>query len=105
MSDETSVRIVAEPRGSALANTPSASGEASPSNATADSSLTHQSPLLSPLLWAFVGSILLAVIYARSVLLHLGDGVIGGNGDGFENLWNNWWVKTSLLDLHQSPFF
>jgi hypothetical protein len=39
------------------------------------------------------------------VLLHLGDGVIGGNGDGFENLWNNWWVKKSLLDLHQSPFY
>lgn len=58
-----------------------------------------------PFLWAFLGAILLAGIYGRTTLLHLGDGVIGGNGDGFENLWNNWWVKTSLLDLHRSPYF
>lgn len=67
--------------------------------------LSPQPSSFIPLLGAFLGSILLALIYARSVLLHLGDGVIGGDGDGFENLWNNWWVKKSLLDLHQSPFF
>ncbi len=61
--------------------------------------------LRSPLSWAFLGAVTLALVYARSVLLHLGEGVIGGDGDGFENLWNNWWVKKSLLDLHTSPFF
>ena len=25
-------------------------------------------------------------------------------GDGFENVWNLWWVRTAVLELHQSPW-
>lgn len=56
-------------------------------------------------IWLFVGAVLLAALYARTGLLHLGDGVIGGRSDGYENLWNDWWLRESLLRLHQNPFF
>ncbi len=58
-----------------------------------------------PLLWAIVGALGLAALYGRVALLHLTTGLVGGDLDGYENLWNNWWVKTALLDLHRSPFY
>jgi hypothetical protein len=47
----------------------------------------------------------LAAIYARVALLNLNAGVVGGDSDGYQNLWDYYWLKTSLLDLHRSPFF
>ena len=49
----------------------------------------------------------LAVLFTWPLLLNL-----GGNGlapgvmteDRSQNLWNLWWVKTALLDLHTDPF-
>jgi len=55
-------------------------------------------PLRQPALWAWVGAVLLAALYGRVALLHLTGGVVGGDLDGYENLWNNWWVQTALLD-------
>ena len=26
-------------------------------------------------------------------------------GDGFQNMWNIWWLKTSLLSLHTNPYY
>jgi len=26
-------------------------------------------------------------------------------GDGFQNMWNMWWLKTALLDLHTNPYY
>ncbi len=58
-----------------------------------------------PLVWAVVGALGLAATYGRVALLHLAGGVVGGDIDGYENLWNHYWVRTALLDLHQSPFY
>jgi len=52
-----------------------------------------------------VGAVLLAALYLRTGLLHLSDGVIGGRSDGYENLWNDWWVRESLFRLPKNPFF
>ncbi len=54
--------------------------------------------LRRPALWVWIGAGLLAALYGRVALLHLTAGVVGGDLDGYENLWNNWWVKTALLD-------
>jgi hypothetical protein len=59
----------------------------------------------SPALWAFVGSLLLAALFMRATLLHLGSGIVGGRSDGYENLWNDYWLRTALLHLHQNPYF
>ncbi|MDQ2809749.1 MAG: hypothetical protein M3Z04_22970 [Chloroflexota bacterium] len=56
------------------------------------------------IVWAVLGSLALALIYAQVTVLHLGQGVVGGDIDGYENLWNTWWLKTALFDLHQNPF-
>ncbi len=36
---------------------------------------------------------------------HFGAAIPGDGFDGWQNYWNLWWVKTALLDLHQSPYF
>ncbi|HEX2915747.1 MAG TPA: hypothetical protein VH186_33605 [Chloroflexia bacterium] len=61
--------------------------------------------LRSPALWAFLGALLLAAIYGRVALFNLGKGVVGGDLDGYENLWNDYWVRTALFDLHRNPFY
>ncbi len=59
----------------------------------------------SPALWAFLGSLLLAALFMRVTLLHLTTGIVGGRSDGYENLWNDYWIRTSLLHLHRNPYF
>src|SRR5437660_1191759 len=59
----------------------------------------------SPVFWALTGAVLLAAIFGRATLLHLNAGIVGGRADGYENLWNDWWLRTALFRLHQSPFF
>ena len=55
--------------------------------------------------WAGLVALLLAALYGRVALLKLGVGVVGGDLDGYENLWNDYWVRHALLDLHRNPFF
>ncbi len=59
----------------------------------------------SPALRAFVGSFLLAALFMRATLRHLTAGIVGGRSDGYENLWNDYWLRTALLHLHRNPFF
>lgn len=56
-------------------------------------------------LWALLGSISLGALYGRVALFNLTTALVGGYTDGYENLWDNYWVKTALLDLHTSPFY
>jgi hypothetical protein len=44
----------------------------------------------------------LALLYPFSVL-NMGTQLIGDGGDGYQSLWNLWWVKQSALALH-NPF-
>lgn len=57
-----------------------------------------------PVFLALLGSLALAAIYGRVALLNLTTGLVGGDLDGYENLWNNYWVKTALFKL-RNPFF
>jgi hypothetical protein len=59
----------------------------------------------SPAFWALLGSLLLAAIYGRVAVFNLGYGVIGGDLDGYENLWNDSWIRTALFDLQRNPLF
>ncbi len=61
--------------------------------------------LRAPALWALLGSVALAALFGWKTLAHLNAGIVGGRSDGYENLWNDWWVRTALLHLHQSPFY
>ncbi len=47
----------------------------------------------------------LAAMITWPLILHFGGDVIGEHYfDRTQNLWNVWWVKTALLDLHTNPF-
>jgi hypothetical protein len=61
--------------------------------------------LRSPILWVTGTSFLFAALFARVPLLHLNDGAVGGDIDGYNNIWNYYWLKTALLDLHRNPYF
>jgi hypothetical protein len=39
------------------------------------------------------------------LVLHLTRAIPGDGFDGWQNYWNLWWVKTAVLDLHDSPYF
>ena len=61
--------------------------------------------IIGPLFCALAASIALALIFGRVALLNLTTGVVGGDIDGYENMWNNYWVKTAIFDLHRNPFY
>ena len=65
------------------------------------SSIVHRHPTL----WVAVASFLLAALFARVPLSHLNDGAVGGDIDGYNNIWDYYWLKTALLDLHRNPYF
>lgn len=47
----------------------------------------------------------MALLMTYPLVLHLTTAIPGDGFDGWQNYWNLWWVKTSLLDLQQSPYF
>jgi hypothetical protein len=48
---------------------------------------------------------LLTLVTTYPLATHLTTSIPGDGFDGWQNYWNFWWVKTALLDLHQSPYF
>ena len=49
--------------------------------------------------------LLVAIAFSWPLALHLGDQVVlAGSGDVWQHLWNNWWMRFSLLDLHTHPY-
>lgn len=58
----------------------------------------------NPTLWAFIGALALAAIYGRVAVANLTYGVVGGNSNGYEDVWNDYWLRTALR-LHRNPFF
>ncbi len=50
---------------------------------------------------------LVAIAFTWPLVLHLGDRVIqkGNSGDVWQHLWNIWWLRFSLLDLHALPYY
>jgi len=38
------------------------------------------------------------------LVMHLGDAIPGDSFDGWQNYWNFWWLKQSLVDLPRNPY-
>lgn len=51
------------------------------------------------------GYLVLTILMTWPTSLHLTDGIPGDGFDGWQNLWNLWWVKKALLVLRTTPFF
>ncbi len=48
---------------------------------------------------------MLTVLMTWPTVLHLIDGIPGDGFDGWQNYWNLWWVKESLLVQGSTPYF
>src|SRR4051794_20948596 len=53
--------------------------------------------------YALVGSLVLALLYGRLTVMHLTAGIAGGAYNGYENLWNDYWVRAALFHFHTNP--
>lgn len=79
--------------------------DATTATATATSALRHQPRRLSLSTHLLVLGwyIVLTVLLTYPVALRLFSEVPGG-GDAWHNIWNLWWVKQALLDIHTNPY-
>lgn len=55
--------------------------------------------------FVIIGLLILTLIIFRELLPNFSSAIIGDGYDGVTFLWNFWWVKKSILELHQPPFF
>jgi len=67
-----------------------------------ESVFTASSPWRAPLS-IFGVYLLLTLIFTYPLIAHLGTHIPGGNVDEGAFLWNIWWMKHALLDLHANP--
>lgn len=75
--------------------------------ATARPKISRRGQILARLphwVWAFFTSLTVTLIYTRNLVTHLGNAVPQGGTDIYENLWNYWWMRHALFDLHTDPF-
>ncbi len=57
-------------------------------------------PWLVPLFYLAV-----AIAFTWPLVLHLGDRIVlAESGDAWVHLWNSWWARFSLLNLHTHPY-
>lgn len=54
--------------------------------------------------WVIAAFTILTLILTYPGILNLSTKFMCDGGDGFQNMWNMWWLKTSLLDLRQNPY-
>lgn len=55
--------------------------------------------------WALLASLLVTLIYNRQLVLHVTTWLPQGGTDIYENVWNFWWMRHALFDLHTNPFY
>jgi len=53
---------------------------------------------------ALLAALVLGLLYGRVGVAHLGTGLVGGNSNGYENVWNDWWFREALTHL-KNPFY
>ena len=52
-----------------------------------------------------LGFTTITFIVFNKLLLSFRTAILGDGGDGVSFLWNFWWVKKSILELVQNPFY
>jgi hypothetical protein len=57
------------------------------------------------LLVAFVGYTLLSFAWTYPLIVNFSTKMIGYGGDRYIYIWNMWWMKKALVELHTNPLF
>lgn len=47
---------------------------------------------------------LIYAIFSWPLLTHFSSSYFCGDNDGYQNIWNIWWVHKAVVELHQSPW-
>src|SRR5690242_16820443 len=84
--------------------TPSATPHDAPTSPGRRGVLAVRAILTHPTFWALVGALAFAAVYGRVAVSNLTYGVVGGNSNGYEDVWNDYWLKTAI-SLHRNPFY
>ena len=82
-----------------------ADGPAPPQEFSTETAPKSAQPRLRPLIHLLVlgGYLLLTLVMTYPVALDLATKVPGG-GDAWQHIWNLWWAKHALIDLHTNPY-
>ena len=65
---------------------------------------TPGTPRLPRAASVFLLYLVITLVLTFPVVLHLGDAIPGDSFDGWQNYWNFWWLKQSLVDLPRDPY-
>jgi len=60
---------------------------------------------LGPHIWPILFYLLITLMFTYPGISNFSTHAIGDCFDTFQNVWNIWWMKTALLELHQNPYF
>jgi hypothetical protein len=44
-------------------------------------------------------------VFSYPLLTHFSTDFFCGDNDGYQNIWNIWWVRKSIVELHQLPWY
>ncbi len=59
----------------------------------------------TPLILAFMGYTVLSLVWTYPLILKFSTSMFGLGGDRYIYLWDMWWMKKSLLELHTNPLY
>jgi hypothetical protein len=59
----------------------------------------------NPNLIVLAGYFLLTAVMTWPLVRNLTTAIPGDSFDGWQNYWNQWWIKVALVDRQQNPFF
>ena len=65
---------------------------------------THMAKRAWPHLWPLILYLLLTLALTFPLVTQFASAIPGDGFDGWQNYWNLWWMKISLLDQHRLPF-
>ncbi len=60
---------------------------------------------MSIFLFALAGYALLSLVWTYPLIANFSTKMFGWGGDRYIYLWNMWWMKKALLDLHTNPLY
>ena len=52
-----------------------------------------------------LGYLLLTLVLTYPLVLKIATHIPGGSFDALQNVWNLWWLKYAVVDLHSNPFY
>lgn len=49
--------------------------------------------------------LLMTLVLTYPLVSHFSTHLAGDSGDGWQNVWNMWWMNKALMGLHQNPYY